>query len=747
MNKTQRIKLNTGTTTTDKYIKVQLEQDVDTIEYMSMSIYTKDAYMDFNADYGVLIGRVLANGGVGIPNAKISIFIPLDDVDVKDGNIASIYPYKTPRDKNAQGKRYNLLPRVTSFQQNTGLLKPKQPFGSFPIKPEIVTNPGFLTVYKKYYKYSTVTNSSGDYMIFGVPIGTQTVHMSIDITDIGRYSMSPISMIKAGYPANLFTDDGKSIKESDDLNDLPNIETQEIGVDIIPFWGDATNFIIGITRQDFRVRAVIESTFTIFGTSMTMGIQTTMGDSSISQTNRGFYYLSSRSEALGGNDNLNNVDIRTYRPSTMIIKVFSYNETIPITSITGRTVNPANPTTIRELSASEYFEYNVGGDFVLTIPCNRKKVITNESGQNIVVPDSSTNGIFTEFYGMLLIEYDNLPVDLGYADFNGGHHTHIARGKLKIPQSYGLQRQSPYNEINNNSWRQEYQKFEYGEIYSVAQFLPTKNVGSNTINIEPEDNLANRFFPTDSGAWASTVGVLFKVAGVNNISRNQIVYDTNNYLKNPITGGTAVSTYRYDFQPNAYINTSEEFFGAQWLNFCLIFPQYIWTYDAGNNRSYDYAGIFHYNYNDDEYFVTDNNQVLFAGLTNSKNYMRGNSFRTKFVKVPKDQLFLLNSLEYNLNGVIKKIKGINIRKLNNDKLDGLSNIHSGIVLDTTPYAYQTPTTTNVVGGDYVSTAWDSNYPYSDITMPVKIGNKPTAYIFKGMYNNDCVKLLFDLNIL
>ena len=747
MNKTQRIKLNTGTTTTDKYIKVQLEQDVDTIEYMSMSIYTKDAYMDFNADYGVLIGRVLANGGVGIPNAKISIFIPLDDVDVKDGNIASIYPYKTPRDKNAQGKRYNLLPRVTSFQQNTGLLKPKQPFGSFPIKPEIVTNPGFLTVYKKYYKYSTVTNSSGDYMIFGVPIGTQTVHMSIDITDISRYSMSPISMIKAGYPANLFTDDGKSIKESDDLNDLPNIETQEIGVDIIPFWGDATNFIIGITRQDFRVRAVIESTFTIFGTSMTMGIQTTMGDSSISQTNRGFYYLSSRSEALGGNDNLNNVDIRTYRPSTMIIKVFSYNETIPITSITGRTVNPANPTTIRELSASEYFEYNVGGDFVLTIPCNRKKVITNESGQNIVVPDSSTNGIFTEFYGMLLIEYDNLPVDLGYADFNGGHHTHIARGKLKIPQSYGLQRQSPYNEINNNSWRQEYQKFEYGEIYSVAQFLPTKNVGSNTINIEPEDNLANRFFPTDSGAWASTVGVLFKVAGVNNISRNQIVYDTNNYLKNPITGGTAVSTYRYDFQPNAYINTSEEFFGAQWLNFCLIFPQYIWTYDAGNNRSYDYAGIFHYNYNDDEYFVTDNNQVLFAGLTNSKNYMRGNSFRTKFVKVPKDQLFLLNSLEYNLNGVIKKIKGINIRKLNNDKLDGLSNIHSGIVLDTTPYAYQTPTTTNVVGGDYVSTAWDSNYPYSDITMPVKIGNKPTAYIFKGMYNNDCVKLLFDLNIL
>ena len=58
---------------------------------------------------------------------------------------------------------------------------------SFPIKEEIVTNPIFLDVYKKYYKYTALTNNSGDYMIFGVPIGTQTVHMSVDITDIGEY--------------------------------------------------------------------------------------------------------------------------------------------------------------------------------------------------------------------------------------------------------------------------------------------------------------------------------------------------------------------------------------------------------------------------------------------------------------------------------------------------------------------------------------------------------------------------------
>ena len=52
--------------------------------------------------------------------------------------------------------------------------------------------------------------------------------MSVDITDIGKYSMTPASMVQLGYPANLFTQTCNKIKPSNDLTDLPNIETQEI---------------------------------------------------------------------------------------------------------------------------------------------------------------------------------------------------------------------------------------------------------------------------------------------------------------------------------------------------------------------------------------------------------------------------------------------------------------------------------------------------------------------------------------
>jgi len=111
--------------------------------------------------------------------------------------------------------------------------------------------------------------------------------------------------ITAGYSPNLFTDFGNAIKESKDLNDLPNIETQEISVDIIPFWGDVKNFDIGITRQDFRIRATLSSDFIIFGTTMTMGEWGIFGNPDKNDENIGFYSLDTSVSFQ------NNEDIRT----------------------------------------------------------------------------------------------------------------------------------------------------------------------------------------------------------------------------------------------------------------------------------------------------------------------------------------------------------------------------------------------------------------------------------------------------
>lgn len=798
MNKSQRIYLNTGITgnvDVDKHIKVRLEQDIQTIEMLSMKIGTSEVYQNFNADYGVLVGRVVANGGVGIQNVKISIFIPLDEVDAENGDIVSIYPYTTPREKNSEGKRYNLLPRVTSYDPNVGLNKPKQPFGSFLIKSELNANEPFINVYKKYYKYTALTNEYGDYMIFGVPIGTQTVHMSVDITDIGKYSMSPASMILAGYPSNLFTDEGNAIKPSTDLNDLPHIETQEIAVNIIPFWGDTENFEIGITRQDFRIKAQLFSSFTIFGTSMTMGEFGVYGDGSFNDGNDyAFYTLNGQqpayiSQHTPDDYRKNAMDIRTYRVTEPIIKVFTYNTNIPINSIGTLNIPVTNISesffddNIRELDKSEYFEYNVNGDFLLNIPCNRIKVITDDMGREIQVPDNAAEGVFTRFYGMILISYPTateLRINSNNGDYAGRHSSHNCRGWLKIPQKLGLREKKNIKTIinNNNLWRREYHTFSGGGIYSVAQFYPTKlatGTDRNYENIRYRINTTNNFsgveFDNPEGQnYRYTAGAWFKVEGRDNILQTD--YDNNNYIITPATGTTVFRNFMYDFSPNVKIfstehglSTRDKFFGGQWLNFCLFFPQYQWAYDSGTQRILSHADVFHMDAaSPSEYFVTDNKQKLFANIVNSKYLLRGDAFSTAFIEIPKTELTKLLNIPH---------KGINVTRYNNynerwgEKPNPSDPDSTWIAkttddLSTLPYKYQRKNQSiikDIHGQNYGGYFWDGNVIYyqdpngvDDYDTPTVYVNVPTtgnrsAYLFKGMYENDCIQLLSDFNII
>ena len=83
INKTYRIKTDIGTKEGNKYITLDanLVQDYDVFDILSVKINSVDTYKMHNANYGVVVGRVLANNGFGIPNAKLSIFISADSED------------------------------------------------------------------------------------------------------------------------------------------------------------------------------------------------------------------------------------------------------------------------------------------------------------------------------------------------------------------------------------------------------------------------------------------------------------------------------------------------------------------------------------------------------------------------------------------------------------------------------------------------------------------------------------------
>jgi hypothetical protein len=695
MNKSQRIWLNSENTNDDKYIFVKLEQDVDTFEIMSLKLDSKGVYQNFNSDFGVLVGRVIANNGIGIPNAKVSIFIPLLNEDQNNSDIISIYPYTSPRIKNNQGKRYNLLPRVAKINPETGESSPKQSFGSFPIKEEILTNETLLEVYEKYYKFSTITNEAGDYMIYGVPVGTQTVHMSVDITDIGEFSMNPAAMVtNLGYSPNLFTDNNTRIKESNNLEDLPHIETQEVSVDVIPFWGDVENFEIGITRQDFRIRAELINTFLVFGSGFTDGDDHMWGENNISGDQAGELY-----RARNGVYNLS--DKRT---GEITEKIYYYPPKITDVDLFYGYFNPFDDA--EYLDPSTYSTYKRNGDFVYIINCNRKKIITSETGEKITVDDDYVGGIYTEFVGFFTFEItsDTLPMNFS-GSLGGDVQIEPMRYRFKFPQKASIgETFSKDSEEYKEDWVKENFKFIGGTYYSVARYHGQVHIHDGA------DNAKNKNF--EVGQFDSSVG-FFKVDRLDSFNRDP------NWCVGVIkTNGD--ENIEYGMISN-WNEGGENFFGGNWLNFSIYFPQ------MGKVRK-NAADIermrinTHFTVNTrDLHYLNDNSDEFAAGQINTKEFARSDIHHTIFIKTSKGDINKMLSSIGNLKG----FRDDNIfifNSLNGEYMNGRKQL---------PLKYN-----GALFGNSGKVNLETNQMFDE-----------RYYFYRGFGDSDCFQFLSDLGLL
>jgi hypothetical protein len=162
----------------EQVLQVNLEQEFDSLDILSLSIYPNDIYTRNCADFGVVCGRVFCNRGFGLVNARVAIFIPIDEVDELNPLISTLYPYKSFEDFNEDGYKFNLLPYTQSHSGHV-------PVGTFPDRIDALTNPTVVQVYDKYYKFTAKTNDAGDFMLFGLPIGQHNLFMQIDLSDIG----------------------------------------------------------------------------------------------------------------------------------------------------------------------------------------------------------------------------------------------------------------------------------------------------------------------------------------------------------------------------------------------------------------------------------------------------------------------------------------------------------------------------------------------------------------------------------
>ena len=102
-------------------------------------------------------------------------------------------------------------------------------------------------------------------MICGLPVGVNMLHMDLDLSDCGILSQRPRDFVYKGYTIEQF-ENPNQFKTSTELSTLSQIFTQDISINVNPFWGNEDEGqTIGITRQDFNIPFTFEPTCVFIG--------------------------------------------------------------------------------------------------------------------------------------------------------------------------------------------------------------------------------------------------------------------------------------------------------------------------------------------------------------------------------------------------------------------------------------------------------------------------------------------------
>lgn len=410
-NKSYRLKYDSNNQI--DHLTLKFEQSFDFLEVLSLKIRQEDVYKLYTSDYGVLVGRVLANDGFGIPNVKVSIFIQnnntIDGTNEKD----IVYPYKTINTKDQKGIKFNLLPsnKVNKCHQNVG---------TFPSKSLLLDNNILIETFDEYYKFTTTTNASGDYMFFGVPVGSQELHIDVDLSDIGVLSQAPRDLGFKGTNLKQ-VDSPNKFKKSTNLESLPQIISQNTSVYIYPFWGDNNEGEIAISKKNINLNFKFEPTCVFMGGAFSDSEKSKVKKNCKASTSTG-----KMSELTTGQGSIE-----------MIRK-----------EIDG---------TIKQFEVSGNRLIDGNGVWCYQIPMNLDYTITDEYG-NIVPTDDPTKGIPTRAEVRFRISMDD----------NGGTFTQSKTASYLIPNNSV---KADY-EFGENTKDSSFVNLLWNKVYSVKNYIP-----------------------------------------------------------------------------------------------------------------------------------------------------------------------------------------------------------------------------------------------------------------------------------
>jgi hypothetical protein len=532
MEKNIRIVLNDNQT--NERIQVNLEDDFDNLEVLSLKITSTDVYRKSSSDFGVIVGRVQTTNGYGLQNAKISVFVPIEADDKLRPEIIELYPFETVNDQFPNGVRYNLLPR--NRNQNPS----HRAVGNLPNTSDFVHYPQYAEIMDKYYKYTAITNDSGDYMIFGVPVGSHNIMMDFDLFDTNSFELSANDLVESTtqhtsiktiaesvnlgtnsdinkIPNYIYRPDGTfNVEVKTNINEMPNIFNEVKQVNVSPFWGDDVEHDVGITRCDFKVNYKYTPTAIFFGWAATPSAGFFMNyDNTFSN------FDNNNIELYGFDRSLNRVTTGVWPLDNMVVVVYKLDDNL----------KPESRVRVGAFKAEKYT-----GIFRISLPMYMDHYKLTQFG-DLVPTDDTENSIPTKgYYAFELYESGE------------AYQTRIPWGGFKLSPTPGVR--IPASKEGSpiaGGWEgTKNGLFEYDLVNRKRKFYTIKT----KYNKHRANNLS---YPGDELTYFPSINPNKDIAWNFPVSKEEAVH-VNNV---EIIGSVLIPRYHFDFAPGFDINKAD----------------------------------------------------------------------------------------------------------------------------------------------------------------------------------------------
>lgn len=222
----------------DYHANVKIERTMDTLDTLSVKNNPLSRIPTQESETGVVCGTLVARQKILDENGE-RVLIPLAGVPIVIFNPSEQFPSYASQDTSGDRITLNLLQNsepseysdTSSYVLDVGVDAARKRLGKSAVGPEydgikpLLKSVETLFVPEQ-YKYSTITNDKGEFIIQDVPIGNQALLFEVDLLKQG--------MLKTEVALNFFpyTDE-----EIPNVDSVPHFYFRQIPIGVVPSWG------------------------------------------------------------------------------------------------------------------------------------------------------------------------------------------------------------------------------------------------------------------------------------------------------------------------------------------------------------------------------------------------------------------------------------------------------------------------------------------------------------------------------